>query len=385
MNKFKFYEDDKVKMVRSENVNYNFDKITGYTETWGKTRADEVIYSDIGPHILDIEISTVCDGPKGAGRCVFCYKSSTENISRNMSLETFKTILDKFDVECFQVELNDGTIFWTNDFKKTVRDNVKSVTTTNRSRLEQLAAGSGSYGVENPEVFDMMEYARSKGVIPNITIANVTDDAADKFSKLCGAMAISKYADKNICYDTIKKLTDRGMTQINIHFVLHKHSKNLAIETMKDMMTDPRLSKMNAIVFLSLKKKGNGENLQTLSQEGFEEVINFAFENKIKFGMDSCSGGKFMSAISSREDFNKIMEQVEPCESTKISSYINVDGKFYSCSFCENTESFKCGLDVVNCNSFVDDIWEHPHTTQWRNNLIEKNNAGNFSCPVFEV
>lgn len=314
-----------------------------------------------------------------------CYKSGSENLNRNMSLETFKTILDKFDVECFEVELNDGTIFWTNDFKKTVRNNVKSVTTTNRSRLEQLAIGSGSYGVENPEVFDMMEYARSKGVIPNITIANVTDESADKFSKLCGAMAISKYADKNICYDTIKKLTDRGMTQINIHFVLHKHSKTLAIETMKDMMTDPRLSKMNAIVFLSLKKKGNGENLKTLSQEGFEEVINFAFENKIKFGMDSCSGGKFISAISSREDFNKIMEQVEPCESTKISSYINVDGKFYSCSFCENTESFKCGLDVVNCNSFVDDIWEHPHTTQWRNNLIEKNNAGNFSCPVFEV
>lgn len=56
MNKFKFYEDNKVKMVRSENVNYNFDKITGYTETWGKTRADEVIYSDIGPHILILKL-----------------------------------------------------------------------------------------------------------------------------------------------------------------------------------------------------------------------------------------------------------------------------------------------------------------------------------------
>ena len=190
MNKFKFYEDNTVKMVRSENVNYNFDKITGYTETWGKTKDDEVIYSDIGPHILDIEISTVCDGTKGVGRCVVCYKSSSENLNRNMSLETFKTILDKFDVECFQVELNDGTIFWTNDFKKTVRDNVKSITTTTRSSLEQLAIGSGAYGVENPEVFDMMEYARSKGVIPNITIANVAAADADKFSKLCGAMAI---------------------------------------------------------------------------------------------------------------------------------------------------------------------------------------------------
>lgn len=78
MNKFKFYEDNKVKMVRSENVNYNFDKITGYTETWGKTRSDEVIYSDIGPHILDIEISTVCDGPKGVGRCHMCSPPGTK-------------------------------------------------------------------------------------------------------------------------------------------------------------------------------------------------------------------------------------------------------------------------------------------------------------------
>jgi hypothetical protein len=384
MTKFKFYEDDTVKMVRSENVNYNFNKITGYTETWGKTKDVEVIYSDIGPHILDIEISTVCDGYKGSGKCSCCYKIGTENPNKNMSLETFKTILDKFSVECYEVETVSGKVFWAN-YHHDPKEPIKNVTKTTRNSLEQLAAGSGAFGIENPEVFSMMEYARSKGVIPNITVANLSDDSADKFSKLCGAMAISKYADKNVCYDTIKKLTDRGMTQINIHFVLHKHSKNLAIETMKDMMTDPRLEKMNAIVFLSLKKKGNGENLQTLSQEGFEEVINFAFENKIKFGMDSCSGGKFMTAISSREDFDKIMEQVEPCESTKISSYINVDGKFYSCSFCENTESFKEGIDVVNCNDFLEDVWENEATNKWRNNLISKNNAGNFSCPVFEV
>lgn len=115
MNKFKFYEDNKVKMVRSENVNYNFDKITGYTETWGKTKEDEVIYSDIGPHILDIEISTVCDGPKGVGRCVMCYKSGSENLNRNMSLETFKTILDKFDVECFEIVLDNDKIVYVNE------------------------------------------------------------------------------------------------------------------------------------------------------------------------------------------------------------------------------------------------------------------------------
>ena len=198
-------------------------------------------------------------------------------------------------------------------------------------------------------------------------------------------MAISRHGDKDICYDTVKKLTDRGMDQINIHFVVHKYSKNMAIETMKDIMTDPRLSKLNAIVFLSLKKKGNGEKLQSLDQEGFEEIMNFAFENNIRFGMDSCSGGKFIKYIKNREDYDKLIKMVEPCESTKISSYINVDGKFYSCSFCENTESFKEGIDVVNCSNFVDDVWNHEHTQKWRNNLLQKNSEGCFDCPVFEV
>lgn len=261
---------------------------------------------------------------------------------------------------------------------------IAKIESTKRHILQQAALGGSADGISNPEVFEMMSYARSVGVIPNITVANLSDESADKFSKLCGAMSVSCYSDRNVCYDTIKKLTDRGMKQVNIHFVLHKYSKNIAIDIMKDMMTDERLKNMNAIVFLSLKKKGNGEQMQILSQEGFDEVINFAFENKIKFGMDSCSGAKFINSIHSREDFKKIMESVEPCESTKISSYINVAGKFYSCSFCENTESFKEGVNVLGTN-FVKDVWENERTVSWRNNLLEKNANGDFSCPVFEV
>ena len=125
--------------------------------------------------------------------------------------------------------------------------------------------------------------------------------------------------------------------------------------------------------------------MQTLELEGFREIIDYAFEQKIQFGMDSCSGGKFIEVIKDREDFKKLFEYVEPCESTKISSYINVDGKFYSCSFCENTDSFKEGIDVVNCSNFVDDVWNHEHTQKWRNNLLQKNSEGCFDCPVFEV
>lgn len=389
MQKFKFFEDENVKIVRSLDTNYNFNKKTGYTEMWGKTKDDDIVYSTVGPHILDMEISTICNGLNGRNRCKYCYKKSNGLVERNMSLDTFKTIIDKMSIDCLKVDFKDGYTCYVNGLSSLpdhlLKKSIVGAYSCRRSVLSQIAYGSDSTGVANPEVFNMMDYARECGIVPNITVANVSDEIADKFSKVCGAMAISRHDDKDICYDTVKKLTDRGMDQINIHFVVHKYSKNMAIETMKDIMTDPRLSKLNAIVFLSLKKKGNGEKLQSLDQEGFEEIMNFAFENNIRFGMDSCSGGKFIKYIKNREDYDKLIKMVEPCESTKISSYINVDGKFYSCSFCENTDSFKEGIDVVNCSNFVDDVWNHEHTQKWRNNLLQKNSEGCFDCPVFEV
>lgn len=410
--KFNFLETETEKILRSPNTNYNFNKLTGYTEMWGKTKDEDILYSDVGPHILDLEISTICNGYKNVGKCPMCYKNGTNSQTQdqNMSFETFKKILDSLAIDCFKITFENGFVIYAtenvvfkvmyeeeiykvklksisvDDVLKTSEGFLKIVSKEPAKRyiLTQIAYGADSHGIANPEVFEMMSYARSVGVIPNITVANLSDDSADKFSKLCGAMSVSCYSDRNVCYDTIKKLTDRGMKQVNIHFVVHKYSKNIAIDVMKDMMTDERLKDMNAIVFLSLKKKGNGEQMQILSQEGFNEIINFAFENKIKFGMDSCSGAKFINSIHSREDFKKIMESVEPCESTKISSYINVAGKFYSCSFCENTESFKEGVNVLDTN-FVKDVWENERTVTWRNNLLEKNAKGDFSCPVFEV
>lgn len=399
MNPYIYIETDSRKFLRSLNTNYNFNKITGFTQMWGRTLEEDILYSDVGPLILDMEISTGCNGVNNKV-CAYCYKKENNSTDKNMSLDTFKTILDKMSVECRELtfENSNSKIFVNvpflesfkvgSDFK--IGENTFKIASISeeiyrRHILTQIAIGSGSTALENPELFDMMRYARSVGVIPNITVADVSEDTAQTLSELCGAVAVSKHADKNACYNTIKKLTDKGMKQVNMHFVVHKNSKIGAIDTINDIKNDPRLSKMNAIVFLSLKKKGNGEKLQTLELEGFREIIDYAFEQKIQFGMDSCSGGKFIEVIKDREDFKKLFEYVEPCESTKISSYINVEGKFYSCSFCENSESFKNGIDSVNCSSFVEDVWFNEKTIEWRNNLLKKNSEGWFNCPVFEV
>lgn len=189
----------------------------------------------------------------------------------------------------------------------------------------------------------------------------------------------------NLCYDTVKRLTDRGMKQVNIHAMLSKQTFGRVKDILSDYLTDPRLQKLNAIVILSLKKRGRGENFDPVSKEEFKEVVDFALTHNIPFGHDSCSAGKFRDAVTNYPNYESMLTHVEPCESTLFSQYINVDGKFYSCSFCENSPSFPEGIDVVSCNDYVKDIWNHPKTNEWRNNLLSKRETGDWSCPVYEV
>lgn len=57
----------KNKIVKSENYNSIFNAKTGMFMRWGKTVNDDPDYCEIGPEILDIEISEVCH--QG---CKFC-------------------------------------------------------------------------------------------------------------------------------------------------------------------------------------------------------------------------------------------------------------------------------------------------------------------------
>jgi len=152
--------------------------------------------------------------------------------------------------------------------------------------LTQIAFGIGDIG-SNPDFFKIMEYCRNNGytyVIPNVTINGhkLTDEYADKLAEICGAVSVSMYDPKDICYDAVKKLTDRGMKQINIHRLVAEETFNSCLEVMLDSLEDERLKALNAIVFLSLKPIGNRNNLNKLGTEKFKKLIDFAFENNKK-------------------------------------------------------------------------------------------------------
>ena len=229
---YKIQENSRIKTMTSPEVNYIFDKVTGFSATWGATKAEDPDWCPYGPLIADIEITTQCKGP-GGNLCEFCYKANNPN-GINMSFDHFKEIFDRIP-----------------------------------NTLQQIAFGVDAQCESNPDTFAMMAYCRSNGVIPNVTVADITDETADRLAELCGAVAVSRYADKNLCYNTVKKLTDRGMDQVNIHCMISEETYDNALDTLIDIQNDPRLGKLNAIVFLSLKKKGRGKGHTSLSMDRY--------------------------------------------------------------------------------------------------------------------
>ena len=71
----------------------------------------------------------------------------------------------------------------------------------------------------------------------------------------------------------------------------------------------------------------------------------------------------------------------EPCESGLFSSYINCYGKFFVCSFAEGEDVWQDGIDVLNCDDFLNDVWNHPRLVTWRSRLIENKR----DCPIYEL
>lgn len=331
----KILENKNFKILKSENCNYFFNKKNGFMATWGKTKEDDPSHSPFGPFIADIEISTICGGVPNKNNitspCAFCYKSNTLS-GNNMRFETFKKIID-----------------------------------TLSPVVTQVALGSGATAEENPDTWKMMEYALSKGVIPNITVANVNDETAKKLAKYCGAVAVSRYSNKDICYNTAQRLHDAGLKQINIHQMISTQSYDDALETLGDMKTDKRLEHANAVVLLSLKKVGRGGSFSQLSNEKFKTLVNFALDNKIGVGFDSCGAHKFLLAIKDRENYKELEALTEPCESFGIfSSYFNVDGNFYPCSFLEEVGPWKNGKNINNCVDFVKEVWHSDLLKKYR-------------------
>lgn len=341
-----------IRQCNEPGYNYSFNPKTGLFARWGNTKDDNPEFSPIGPEIIDMEISTVCHNKSCGG---ICYKNNSV-VGKNMSFETFKQIFDKLPENVMQIAFGIGSLSYENE-------------------------------LVNPDLFKIMEYCRMNGVVPNITIngSGMTSEYYDELAILCGAVAVSVY-DYDTCYNAVKELTDRGMTQINIHALLSEQSYDKCMKVMLDRHTDTRLAKLNAIVFLWLKPKGKKNTFtQLTSLEKYKKLIDYALDNNIAIGMDSCSASNFLKVIKDNPNYDSINKFVEPCESGCFSIYCNINGEFFPCSFAEGIDGIT-GVDILSQDNFLKDVWFGPEISNFRKRLLSNKDCNECRmCPIFNL
>jgi hypothetical protein len=166
--KMKILENGKMKKGVSPDYNFLFDKTNGRFARWGRELNDDPSWSPAGPEILDLELSSGgC-----AGKCPWCYKSNPERLIHNLTFDEFKIIFHKMP-----------------------------------PILTQIAFGITDIST-NPDFFNIMEYAREHGVIPNYTThgIGVDEEIANETVRICGAIAVSVYEHtKEQAYEAIQK------------------------------------------------------------------------------------------------------------------------------------------------------------------------------------
>jgi len=187
--------------------------------------------------------------------------------------------------------------------------------------------------------------------------------------------------NKEKTYDAIKKFIDAGMNQVNMHYMLSEETYEKAFDVV-DYISE-NLKGFNAIVFLQYKPKGkNSDSFNpVLSVEKYTKLIKYCNEKEVDYGFDSCSAPIFLDSIKD-DSSNKHLETLaEPCENGLFSSYINCYGKFFVCSFAEGEDEWKEGIDVLNCNDFMKDVWNHERLVAWRERLLDNKR----NCPIYDL
>ncbi len=343
-----------LRFVDSPGYNTIFNYVNGAFARWGNTISEDPQFSPLGPEILDLEISTICNGIQGKP-CPWCYKGNTAK-GQNMSFDSFQRIFHKMP-----------------------------------KNLTQIAFGIGDIDA-NPDLWRMFEYCRDNDynrVVPNVTINgwNLTKNYAQRLANLCGAVSVSHYED-DVCFNAVHLLTESGVKQVNIHQLMCEESYNDIIRLFKAISEDTRLYNLHAIILLSLKRKGRGIVYNPLSPEKFRSLVSDALAYKIPIGFDSCTAPRFLALVRDDPKRSVFQTLTESCESTLFSAYINFAGKFFPCSFTEDEDEWQEGIDVTLCQNFLQDVWNHTSTRRFREKLLAtatKNQDNCRECPVFDI
>lgn len=247
----------------------------------------------------------------------------------------------------------------------------------------QIAFGVGAHCTENPDCWEIFHHTRNRGVIPNVTVAQIDNETASELAKVMGAVSVTAHDDKSICYQAVNYLAENALKikilkQINLHIMLSRETEKLAYDVLLD---STRMPFVNSVVLLALKQKGRGIGFTPLSQQEFAKLIKYAFKIGAKIGFDSCNCHKFLECVKDHPQYESFKMIAEPCESGCFSLYCNSGGFAFPCSFLEKTSGWENGIDLKNVLDFQKEVWYSPAMVKFRRKLIRNKR----NCPVYDI
>lgn len=287
------------------------------------------------PSLLDVGVMGTCKH-----KCEFCYQGHHDR--PNMTLTDFMSIVDEAAYH-----------------------------------VNQIALGGHGDPNHHPNFREIVEYCRSKNVVPNYTTSGIglTDEQVE-ISKMCGAVAVSDY-EKPYTYEAIQKFIIAGI-KTNIHqiFSTKTYTKCLGIvDGDEPDCWEFDMSRLNAVIFLLFKPQGAGIKLTHLIpnqsiMNHFAQVV-FSPRSKFKIGMDSCLINHML-----RHTEPSVIQRmsIDTCEASRMSAYITPDMKFMPCSFANHDT----GIQIKEKGD-LHKIWKEGATFRTFRKLLEKNKK---LCPL---
>lgn len=344
-------KDVHLKQLESEKYNYVADMEKGSRVSWGETVNREPEFNPFGPEVVDMEITSACTGPAGTP-CVFCYKGNVAK-GKNMSFDTF--------VKVFHA------------LPRTVTN---------------ISFGTDGNLTANPDLWKMLEYCRINTynhVAPTVTVANITKEDAIKLAMYCNTVSVSRYANKDWCYDSVKHLLDaknelqRNNMIVTITVMVAKENYDLIFETIEDLHNDWRLHGLHSFHFMFLKTSGRGHNYTDMSTQQFRFLMEkYLAVTKNGHFFDRCSSAIMVEAAN-------IDSNVNICHATLYECYINAKGEFSFCSYMNEYQikTFK-PIDMTKVTDFEKEVWNHPSVVEFRKEALRLNAAG-LPCQVYNT
>lgn len=345
-------QNRRYKHFRSELYNYAFDLRSGHFRRWGPGGKINPPWSPFGPEVLNIEISS------GAGcplTCAACYKKNKAgNTPTNMSFDLFKAIFDTFP--CVIGQKSGNRIYFTTQINF-------EITSIN----------------SNPDTWEILDYCREYGVIPNLTIngAELMDrETMMRVVDTCGIINVSiNRTNFQNALDQIQAMTKYGAGRVNVYYILSNQTLDfLYDELLPAVKEEKRLGGLHSIIFQALKPVNRGQNFDVCPKGEYIRLLNYCLKKHIKFGYDTCSSSSFEAAIDfldlSLMEKASLKEKANRCEAGLYTGYIDVTGKYWYCSYGEGKDEAGGYVDVSKVTDFHKEVWMAEPIKKWRVKVI---------------